>query len=384
MNKFLIVSILTIFLMGCSTIDVVKVSNNTVVPKAEGFYYALPRTVITVDITVTKTDRNKGVYAEYASKFLGIKNALLANVTNYELSDIHINSFSEPDPENFYFVNLSKFRPSKRNTLYASLKESGLIQDINYSVETSAINKENPTIEKKDVDYSETFKYIADQNFIEKIDTIFEKIAQDSTTIEKMILKKTIVEKSLEERAKEAADFIKKVKDQRFDILTGAQEVAYTDATIKVMISELERLEKEYLTLFIGTSSTETLHYRYYYYPESQVYSASIPLFKFSKFNGIVNENYEAGETVYIKVDRAMNTQILEKFIKDNPSESKRHGFYYRIPENAKFSIQQGKSLKAEASFLVSQFGPITSLPAKSFKIEYFPNTGGIKRIELL
>lgn len=383
LKKLTFIVLTTILLNACSSYNVIKVDSSTIENSGEGYYYALPRTIITIDISVTKNDVYKGVYAEYASKYLGIKNASQSNVTTYELSDIRINSYAEPDPDNFYFVDLNKYRASKSQSMFLCLRESGLIQDINDNSDAAIKQEEKALEEKNSINYAETFKYFADDNLVEKIDTIFEKVNIDTATIEKMILKRTFVEKSMEEKAKEASEFIKKIKAQRFDILTGAQEVAYSDATIKVMISELERLEKEYLMLFIGTTSKETLHYRYYYIPESQVYSASVPLFRFSKFTGIVADNYEAGEVVSIRVDRSQNTQKLEAFMKTATNGKSTHGFYYRIPEYAKFSINQGKVIKAEAAFLVNQFGLVASLPPANLKVQFFPNTGAIRKVEM-
>ena len=175
-----------------------------------------------------------------------------------------------------------------------------------------------------------------------------------------------------------------KIKEQRLDIITGAQEVAYSEATIKLMNEELTKLEKEYMMLFTGITEKETFQYRYTYIPESQIYNASIPLFKFSKFVGVVDENFHGGQMVYIHVNRAKNTMALSNFAEKNVDpEAKSTGFYYRIPEYAKFSIMQGEEQIAEASFLISQFGVVVSLPPGNAKIQFYPNTGGLRKVEI-
>jgi hypothetical protein len=378
---FLMIAVLT----SCvSSYDVIKVDENTEAPKAQGVYYSLPRNVVTIDITVIKTKKIAGPYARYASKYLGIKNAAQINSVSYEMTDIKINTYAEPDPEQFYFVNLSKYKPSKARSMLLSLSEAGLIQDVNDNSDAMVMQEKKEELAKTKIDYSETFKYFADANLKERVDTIIEKVNIDTITIEKRILRRRMVEKTLEEKAKEAADFIMKVKEQRFDILTGAQEVAYSQATIRLMNEELEKMEKEYMMLFTGITERETFQYRYTYIPEPQIYNASIPLFKFSKVAGVVDENFRGGKMVYIHVNRARSTMGLSTFAKANVDEdAKASGFYYRTPEYAKFSVVEGTEQIAEASFLISQFGVVVSLPPGDVKLQFYPNTGGLRKVEI-
>lgn len=385
-SKGVILFFSIVLLAGCNSYNynVIKVDPVTEVPKTSGYYYSLPRNAITIDITVTKTKKIAGPFAQYASKYLGIKNAPQINSVSFEMTDIIMNSYAEPDPSQFYFVDLSKFKSVAKQSMLLSLSEAGMIQDVNDNSDAKVNMEQKQKLEKTKIDYTETFKYFADENLKERVDTLIERVVIDTITIEKRILKRSMVEKTTEEKAKEAADFIMNVKEQRFDIITGAQEVAYSEATIKLMNEELTRLEKEYMMLFTGITEKETFQYRYSYIPESQIYNASIPLFKFSKFAGIVDENFQGGQMVYIHVNRAKNTMALSNFADKNiDPEAKANGFYYRIPEYAKFSIMQGTEQIAEASFLISQFGVVVSLPPTNAKIQFYPNTGGLRKVEI-
>lgn len=383
-KRIFVFTILAAFLSACSTYNVVHINELSEVPHSMGYYYALPRNVVSVDITVTKTKRIAGPYAKYASKYLGIKNALQSNSVNFEMTDIKLNVYAEADPEQYYFVDLSKFRGNKNQAMLMRLSESGLIQDVNDNSEDRVLQEKKERIEKTKIDYTTTFKYFADDNLKVRIDTIIEKVNIDTITIEKKIYRQRMVEKTMEEKAKEAADFIMKIKEQRLDIITGAQEVAYSDATVKIMNDELLKMEKDYMMLFTGLTETETFHYRYTYMPESQIFNASIPLFKFSKYAGVVEDDFDGGNMVYIHVDRAKSTMALADFASKNvPEKAHNKGFYYRIPEAAKFSILYGGDTQAEASFLISQFGQALYLPPVNAKIQYHPNTGALRKVEL-
>jgi hypothetical protein len=200
--------------------------------------------------------------------------------------------------------------------------------------------------------------------------------------VEKQVLKKSMVEKSIEQKAREAAEQITKLRNQQFDVITGMHEIPYSGETMRFMYEELKKMENEYLEMFTGIENKVVYNYRYYYLPESHVYSASIPLFKFSKFQGVQDADYKSGETVYIQVDRAANTEKLSQFVSQHESsEESNTGFYYRIPEYAKFTIIQGKALKAEVKLLVSQFGVVANLPSDVSNIQYYPNTGALRRV---
>ncbi|OIP01155.1 MAG: hypothetical protein AUJ98_05400 [Bacteroidetes bacterium CG2_30_33_31] len=385
-NRGIILLLMTLTFSACNSYNynVLKVDENTLAPKKFGYYYSLPRNVISIDITVLKTKKIAGPYATFADKYLGIKNAPQINSVKFEMTDIKINSYAEPDPEQFYFVGLGKFKNSKAHAMMLRMNESGIIQDVNDNSDALVLQEKINEKEKSNIDYTETFKYFADANLREQIDTIIEKVNMDTGIVVKQILKRSLVEKTLEEKASEAANFITKVKQERLDILTGAQEVAYTDASLRLMNDELSKLEDEYMMLFTGTSQTETFHYRYTYLPESQIYNASVPLFKFSNYAGVVDDKFQGGEIVYIQINRAKNTINLGNFAKNNlPDKTKNIGFYYRVPEYSKFSIIYQKDLKAEASFLISQFGVVLNLPAVNNKIQFFPNTGAIRKVEV-
>jgi|GEM_PF-3415611 len=111
-------------------ITVVPIDGSRPAPAGRGVFYALPRTAITVDVNIDRIQQVLGSFAEYAGRFLGLGNIIRTNATTYRIAGIQINSFSEPDPQQLYFVSIP---PEKlmNNTFFISLTESGLLQSIN-------------------------------------------------------------------------------------------------------------------------------------------------------------------------------------------------------------------------------------------------------------
>ena len=191
------------------------------------------------------------------------------------------------------------------------------------------------------------------------------------------------VEKSIEQKAKDAADLIMRTNEGKFNTLTGYSEVNYSKESLKYMCDQLSKMEKEYLNLFTGVTKKRQLKYYYTYVPaytESIIY---LPLFRFSTKDGIVDTAGYHGESVYIRIERSGNTKqtaIYEK-AKIN-AKAKSHGFDYCIPEYAKVSMICNDKVRTESNILISQFGAVCQLPAgKKLRANFYPNSGSLNTI---
>ena len=122
--------LISLALCACSTINVSHVESNAVIPENGGIYYSLPKTAITVEVTISKIYNIKGPYSAYASKYLGLSNVIKENSISYSLDDIQVKSHALPDPDQSYFIQIPKCC-RKRNSLFLKLSESGIISSIN-------------------------------------------------------------------------------------------------------------------------------------------------------------------------------------------------------------------------------------------------------------
>lgn len=384
---FIYLALLTVIFItaACtsSKLNVIKVDPKLTEVKSNGIYYALPQTFIRVDITITKTEAIKGPYAEFASKYLGLTNVVSQNSSSYEMTGLRIRSENEPDPNQFYYVEMCDKDSKNGKDLIISLSDAGLIQNTTGCSKVSdSSGFDFKTAEELNI-YPDIFKYYADINLFEQVDTIIEKVIMDTVTVEKKVLKRKMVEKTPEQKAKDAADFIIKIKENRFNLLSGLQEVNYDKETFRYMNEELEKLENEYKKLFTGLSFTKTLNYSFLILPNSTKSIDSVPMFRFSKLKGVLDTASVYGELVYMKIKKSGITSGIASFEKiRNSVTRKKHGFYYRIPEFGLVDIIQNGNIKVSGKFLVSQYGVITYLPPRDIKIEFYPKTGAIKLIK--
>ena len=385
--SFLMILFCFIFSESYAQINVYRIDKNTVPTGKDGVYYSLPRTVIKVNVTIDRIENYKGPYAESALKYLGLKNVVEANSVEYIINNIKVTTSAEPDPDQYYFVEFGdKISKNEKAGLF-SLSESGLIlgtiQEEPDTVKEVRIIKaeEPPLISEKDV-FPEIFKYSADVSFVEKVDTIIRKVNIDTMTMEKQYLKRTVVEKSPEQKAKEAADFISKIKDHRFNLISGFQEVNYNKETLEYMDAQLTTLEKEYMKLFTGISIHKTLVFSFVYTPNPNQVNAQMPVFKYSKTKGIVDLDEPGGKVVTVKLQRSGTTGSLSAYLKNAAyDDKKKHGFFYRIPELAKVTVKLDENLQDETQCLVSQLGVVTFLPVNKWKVSFYKETGGLKGV---
>jgi hypothetical protein len=374
---------------GFTQINVFHIDNNTPVAGKEGVFYSLPRTVIKIDVTIDRIENYKGPYSEYALKYLGLKNVVMANSVEYKITDMKVTTSQQPDPDQYYFLELGGSMSKGDKASLLTFSESGLIlgtipeRTDSIVKEVKITNREVPELAtEKDV-FPEVFKYSADVNFFEKVDTIIRKVNIDTMTLERQYLKRTVVEKSPEQKAKEASDYIVKIKDNRFNLISGFQEVNYNKETLEYMDTQLKQMEKEYLKLFTGISLHKTLNFSFVYTPSPNQVNTEVPIFKYMKSKGMMELDEPGGKIVTIKVQRSGTTSAVANYLKRAEESGKSHGFFYRIPELARVTVKVDENLTEETQCLVSQLGIVSFLPASKWRVQFFRETGGIKGIRL-
>ncbi len=385
--------LLTVFLMavtsGFAQLKAYHISSGATPPAQQGVFYALPRTVVNIEVTIDRIENYKGPYAEYAQRYLGLKNVVMNNSVEYAISDIAITTSPEPDPEQYYFVETGSKASKGQAAGLLSLSDAGLILgtipeavDSVVTVVWTDNGHGTSQVAEKDI-FPEIFRYYADVSVFEKVDTIIRKVSIDTMTMERQYLKRTMVEKSPEQKAREAADFISKIKDNRFNLITGYQEVSYNKETLEYMDTQLKIMEKEYLKLFTGISIHRTLTFHYKYIPVANQINTEIPIFKFSNAKGIMDLDAGGGNVVTIKIQRVGNTNNVSAYLGRAVKEEKEQGLFYRIPELARVIVKLDANTTEETQCLVNQLGLVSNLPVDKWRVQFHKETGSIRGVAI-
>ncbi len=380
--NYLIIVLLSLSYSVFSQVKVYHVTQDVDLSDKQGVFYTLPRTVITVEVLVNKTEYYAGPYAAYAGKYLDLENVSTNDYNEYAISEIRLGSKSEPDPLHYYFAEFDSKAIKKNMAMVFTMSEAGLISGLDGNVQKPAIEENVSRLLDRENVYSGLFKYSAETNLYEKADTVIRKVVVDTVTVEKKYLDKKWVEKSTEQKAVEAANMVTKLRDNRFNLLTGYQEVAFDAGTMAYMDKQLKTLEDEYLSLFIGITVKKTLHYTFTVVPDPETDYSVIPIFVFSERTGVKEINAAGGEKINLKITVTDSLTNL-KYVNDerNKSDKRDNGFCYRIPVSAKVSIELNNDLKASGIYQIAQFGSVSYLPPTISSVEFYPETGGVKNI---
>lgn len=368
---------------GQAQINVIPISSKTTPSDKEGIIYALPRNYFTFEVNVEKTTRKEGPYRRFADQYLGLTDVIQNDAERYALKSVKMRRHTEADPGQFYFVGITNdekdFRELKNLKIY--LSQNGLIQNSKSQEEiiTERYDLYQKSVFPQELDLS--FIPYTRPNLVEKIDTIIRRIKIDTATVERVSYNRRTEEKTLEQKAKEAAKFISTLEEMRFNLLIGYHETAYEENTIKYMDGKLQKLYNEYLALFRGKEARQTITYRFSYLPENP--GDETTLFRFSTYQGVITGNSNYGDPVQLTFTSKGLTAEIEQFTAArNKMRKSETGYYYRIPDKSIVTLNTNGELLGRTETLVNQFGTVTFLPFRQISsIEFHTKTGMVKEL---
>jgi hypothetical protein len=376
MRKVLIIFILLISSWSFAQITTTKVkagSNNT---NPNSLIYALPEVKIRVDVYVEKTTYLEGPYSTFANKMLGISDIIEFDHHQYVIKDMVLSTEYFPDPQQLYAINLGELSGKSEYSSFLSVEESGLFGGIS-NPQLFENNTEKQSYEKI-IKGSKEFKYFADANLVEKVDTIIRRVDIDTATIEKATLKRYSVEKDIATRAQDAATYLMEIRKNRFELISGYHEVAYSAGSLGLMNEALKQLENDYLALFAGKTLLSDQHFTFYFTPKADQPNIVEPIFKFSEDNGV--SDLSGGGS---KVNIAIKSNGLAENLNDISTEGLVNGIIYRIPETAEVWVKLGAQEFDKQIINIPQLGKIQNIEPGRNQFEFHPTTGGIKMLEI-
>ena len=342
--------------------------------------YALPQTVLNVNVLVEKKIQKVGPLADFSEKYIGVSPKIKTDAIKWNVKSISVSEKGEVDPQNFYkLTSVGSYQPN-----LIQLTAEGLIQGFNMNV--TNIEKEMVVSSvKKNVDVEiEYGKFSIDPNLLIKKDTVYKVVETDTAFIKVPELKELAFAKSLEDKAKEAAHQLFKLRKRRFKILTANFEVLPPDGkAYEVIVRELDKLEKEYLALFLGKEVNVVESGQFDYKPASS--DKGGVLFRISPEKGLVDNSNLKAVPVRIEFKNLGITSELPVLPQD-PNVNPNSLIHYRIPGQAEVSILRGKDVLYNGNHIIAQFGKVMTMPSQvllheGYRIEFYPKTGAVKSI---
>jgi len=358
---------LILFLLGSLNSNgqfvVKKVAGNSANTSQDGLYYALPQTILKIDLLIEKIKKIPGPLADYAEDYLGVSDYIRYNSQSVQLINAEVTPLYEADPEQFYYVQYPAEKSKDEKAIAFQFTKQGTLlgygDNVGLESETHVTEVDQTIIM---LEGDENFSYYADYNRRKKIDTIVRKISIDTITIERFLFKTSWVDKSNNEKANEAAKKISEIRESRFHLISGYQEVNYGES-IKYMNDQLKKLEKKYLELFLGKEVKTTEIQSVFYIPQKD------------KSRDIV---YNDPDGNHIEINIMANNTTSQ--LPPDPLE-KIDNIYYRIPQIVNVNIIQKGSTYFSSNIAISQFGIIATAPLNRTKLLFDDQTGNLINI---
>ena len=358
-----IIYIVFIGIVSCkstSETQIAKISDLGLITKS-GIIYALPKTNLSFKIEAVRTDIIPGPYHDYAEKYIGITDVPHMEESVWQISNITIDSYNDIDADQFYVL----YPSGNMNINLNKLIKNEIIFPVNRNVKNVFENKFYGNVKNENeiifTDLSVS-KYIGK----EKV-TYYKRVQRDSLFAKVPVIKTQSFYKSFENKAEEAAKFIFMIREKRFELLTGMADYYPEGKALEVAIEELNRLENEYLDLFIGKRFTSTYNASYEFTPTIQDINQPHILFRFSENKGVLTANDLSGHPIIIELDNFNQTRNLSNLISNhvNPKgKVNNNNLFYRVPELVQVKVFDGSSLIATRKVKIYQFGETILFPA--------------------
>ena len=302
--------------------------------------YALPQTTITLEVEAVRESFHAGPYAKFAQKYLGV-NARQEDQQTCVLSAVKMTPQIEADQNNRFYIT-----PEKGAMSFLALTSQGLVAVNDGSFGNGS---EWRFASQADADFSDRG---VNSNLRSESATLYRNVRNQGTYNTVAIQQDMVVEKPLEQRAQEAAETIIQLRRKKIDIVTGNTDATFSGEALGAALTEIDRLEREYLSLFVGYSDIQDQTMKFDVVPtpsnKNQVYVA----FRVSDTDGLVASDNMAGKPYLL--------ELKPQAVSNAEGEAKAvRGSYavYRIPAICSAKLTDGVNVILQDRIPVYQLG---------------------------
>ncbi len=326
--------------------------------KTSGLIYALPQTVMKITVDMLEIRTYRGPYYRFAEKYLGITGAPEENKSAWMIKNVTVSTFTEADPGQFYSITEVRGSFNPDNIMY--LSDQGFIMDMTklgaFAIESKKTNiftgipgilYTSPTVTR---------------NIVQSTDTLYKTILADTAFIRIPVLKNEMINKTIDERAEEVADFIVELRTGRYELLTGQTDFYPEGPALEIALKRLDDLESEYMSLFIGKTVEMEHSLDFWYVPLPGEMFENIELFEYSDKNSISPKITGSGKTVNLLLSEVDKGKSLDEFMKGKDTQNQGR-IFYRIPGMAEAEIQDAGKTVFKERIPVYQYGTVLSMP---------------------
>ena len=321
--------------------------------------YALPQTVLKVELTVREERSVPGPYWEYAERYLGLKEVVRRNSSRWSIWDVEVKAHSEMDPRHFYSLNVME-GSFDAGSLAPFLEQGTVLTGEQRIHEAVKGNRLQSTHQANYIRYEDLG---ISNNFEERTETMYKTIVTDTSFVQVPVQRTVVEQKSASTKAREAADFLLELRTRRFEMLTGEYEVYPDGEAMGASIAKLDQMEASYLSLFTGKTITKMMKRTWFIVPEAGGNPSSYALDAFSELLGFVPEDLMEGQSLKVDIVPLGQTQKAGDYF--SLASLPGNALIFRMPDVAELRIMLGEEVLAMHRISIYQSGHLTTGPIR-------------------
>ncbi len=323
--------------------------------------YYTPQTQIVIDIDYESVILHRGIYADFAKKYLGTAEVVKDDDMWYRITNISTHTQTVADHSRMHKVD---------SNLPLTLTADGILEAYN-GVESrkSRVESQEPRVESNEP----------------RVESKEPRVESQEPRVESKVLpllEEHIVGKTLAEQAQGAAKLIYRIRENRLYLISGEVDKMPADGrAMELAINKLDEMEQQLVELFVGRIEVEKHRKTIVYTP---VATEKTDLAYFSEQHGFTNA--ANGDPIVMNI-------TARRQIKGNPNSDKKKApipsqISYNLPGTANYKVSYLNELSDEADIQVAQFGVDVPLAQDLFESKQQPHiyfntqTGNIESIE--
>ena len=310
--------------------------------------YSLPRTTLTLTVTVERESFFAGPYARYAQKYLGIS-ASQEDAVRFDVLSMSLTPRLEADPSARFTVS------AKAADKLLEMTAQGLVSGGNsVGSETDWRFPGRGEIDRSGKGVTSNLTSVSTTLYKqEKSDTAFTRVT---------VHQSRVISKPLDQRAEEAAEKLLELRETRLDILSGNTDGDFSGEALGAAVEEIAALEQEYLQLFTGYSVRERQTLSFDLIPGTGAKRSVQIAFRLSDEEGLLSADNLSGQPFTIEYDPEPTGG------EDETPDPKFKGEYvrYRIPAICRVRISDGMKTYLTARVPIHQKGRTALWPVSS------------------
>lgn len=339
--------------------------------------YCLPKVSFLVKVKMEYTQSIPGPYRQYALQELGMKPEITSLGERWRIQEIEVKPFSVPDENAMYAMTASgDYQP-----VMLSLSPEGFLAGVaagpldasettpvmNYravvpnqetEVDITSLNTYNPLKEVLDTNYT-----------FQEVDGVMKKIWDP-------IVRYTA--KSNEDNKNEAVKEIFRIRSERVRLVAAENEVP-DGTSLALILKELDKMEQDYLSLFMGKKVIQTVEHTFFCTPEKA--GEATVIFRFSETEGIVGRKNVSATPYILKVE-----DVRVPALEETAAVATQGVIYYRVPAVGEVKLMRTNEELQRFQTIVPQLGTIKTFPTdvisnEGLVLEFYPEYGSLRSV---